>query len=469
MLYIKKIKDRSFRRFIYKKRKQDKLSRINKDKRRRAKKAKYKYLKYKGSNWNSQSFYNFLKHTPFANNKKIRAKINGDEATVKIPEVFSFMDNPDETISVYNLLYQISKNKQVTKVFIDHRNCKVLGLGASTVMDAFVMNLKNHKKQQSKKIQIHGRLPRDPYINMVLQVSGILKNLNIITDELDQLLEDTSGIEILDLVLGGKHSSTLKVSPQATSAEISTLISDYFNRCLQTQDYSLTDEGYALFCHMVGEVIDNCEIHSGDFCQWFTLGNYFIINKNEEYGECNLVLFNFGQTIYEGLKKHINSLGDNTTNKMAEQLKYSLEALTSQHLKKGFFGPNWNEEVLWTLYALQDGVSRCISEDEPDRGTGTVRLIEAFQEIGNTYDGKTSEMCIISGRAQIKFTGNYVMNSEMKENETRQIIAFNSQNDLNLPPDKKCVRLLKNHFPGTVISMKFYLDRKYFDDVLKEE
>ena len=34
---------------------------------------------------------------------------------------------------------------------------------------------------------------------------------------------------------------------------------------------------------------------------------------------------------------------------------------------------------------------------------------------------------------------------------------------------KSNVELLKDSFPGTVIAMKFYLDKKYLDSVIKED
>lgn len=456
------------RLYYYRSRKRNKLFRYIRDKERRRKKAVIK--KIQKSTWNNSSFYQFLKRKSFIQNKKTRIKFNQDnEAIVKIPEIFSLAKNPEETIAVYNLLYQIAKNRNINKILIDHSNCKVLGLEASTVMDVFVINLEKHKKLQGKDVYIHGKLPDDPFLRIVLHVSGILKHLNISDQNIDELVEKTDGIEKLDLIKGGKHSGTLKVSTNIGSASASTLISDYFNKCLATQGYELSGDGYSLLCHMVGEVIDNCQIHSGEFCQWFTLGNYFIVNQVDEYGECNLVFFNFGQTIYEGLKDQFKDLDYTIRDKKLIDTKISLDKLTALHSQRGFFGPKWNEEVLWTLYALQDGVSRCISEDEPDRGTGTVRLIEAFQEIGNTVDGKEPEMCIISGKSQIKFSNKYRMKAEIKDGEKRQIIAFNDQNDLKIPPDTNFVRILDSYFPGTIISMKFYLDKSYIGNALKEE
>lgn len=46
----------------------------------------------------------------------------------------------------------------------------------------------------------------------------------------------------------------------------------------------------------------------------------------------------------------------------------------------------------------------------------------------------------------------------------RNIITFNKEQDLDLPPDKNYVKRLNNRFPGTIISMEFYIDRNYIND-----
>ena len=43
---------------------------------------------------------------------------------------------------------------------------------------------------------------------------------------------------------------------------------------------------------------------------------------------------------------------------------------------------------------------------------------------------------------------------------SRRIIAFNSGNDLYVPPDSRKVSHLRHSFPGTLTSLRFYLDRE---------
>ena len=48
-------------------------------------------------------------------------------------------------------------------------------------------------------------------------------------------------------------------------------------------------------------------------------------------------------------------------------------------------------------------------------------------------------------------------------NTNSRIIAFNPENDIYKPADADNVKYMKEYFPGTVISLKFYLDRSYIE------
>lgn len=401
------------------------------------------------------SFFSFINDSEFYSSEKfIKFRRN---AVIKIPKIFSLIEAPDEALKVYKQIYSIASKREVRGIYFDHSECEVLEIGASTVMDVFVINLERYLKIKGRKLNFSGKLPPDEKNKIALYVSGLLKHLEVTNIKMSKQINRVyKGIKTLELISGGKNTPTYRISPNAKSDDTQTKVVEYFSSCLETQDIGLNEEGMHFFLDLIGEAINNCELHSGEFCQWFTLGHYWM---QESYGECNIVLFNFGQTIYEGLKNSISS----------KELKESLELLSKEHNKKGFFnkGNDWDEETLWTLYSLQDGVSRCRSDDEPDRGTGTVKLIDAFQQIGDTFDGKKAKMSIISGRACIYFDGEYKLLEKDFDYDSRQIIAFNKENDLFLPPDKRYVKKNKNFFPGTVISMQFYLDKKFLEDIIE--
>merc|ERR1711916_213088 len=125
--------------------------------------------------------------------------------------------------------------------------------------------------------------------------------------------------------------------------------------------------------------------------------------------------------------------------------------------------------TLITLYALQEGVSRKrvddILDDDFDRGTGTMKLIRHFMSIGRKADGTKPLLSITSGKAHIKFDDTY----SVERIDQRNIAFLNRENNVNDLPDERFVKYLRNKFPGTVISMQFYLDRSYIESVLEGE
>ena len=117
---------------------------------------------------------------------------------------------------------------------------------------------------------------------------------------------------------------------------------------------------------------------------------------------------------------------------------------------------------LWTLYALQGGVSRRNYEKREigNYGQGTANMIQMFQDLGGDRIARP-KMCVLSGSTLVLFDGRY----RMVEKNGSRIIAFNRRNDLRKPPDSRCVRHLEHYFPGTLISMRFMLDRGHLSEI----
>ena len=108
---------------------------------------------------------------------------------------------------------------------------------------------------------------------------------------------------------------------------------------------------------LLTEIIGNAEEHGG---AWATIGHWAFTGTGENrFGECHIVILNHGKTIYESLSQVRDS----------GPLGRQLEALSDLHKRQGFFGfsQGWDEETLWTLYALQERISRY---------TGTPRGVE---------------------------------------------------------------------------------------------
>lgn len=437
---------------------------LKKKRRRNKKLVRAKRNKPSNTVFNAKSFYTFLKKSKFSSHKR-KIKFNHKrQVVIKVPQNFSLIHNPESAIEVFEELNYIHK-LDIEGVYFDHSACTEIDIGASTVMDIFALNLNNYFRHR-KTLDFEGAYPKDTKVKSLLISSGIMSHLGVDNDARKNLI-DAGITKPFNLLSGGRHTSTFRVGNSTTlkssdGASVSDLaatkVVDYFLECLETQGFGLEAEGQAYLTQIVGETINNCELHSGEFCQWFASG-YYYSHANDQCGELHLSIVNFGQTIYEGLKYCSKS----------QKTKDELTNLSNEH--SGFFRINkWDEETLWTLYALQDGVSKEKTDDSGvDRGNGTIQLISAFQSIGGNMNGGIPEMSIISGNSYIYFNTDPISKlSKVNVGGTeRYHVAFNETNDIRKPPSDKHVRKLKNYFPGTAITMRFFLDKKYIERVKK--
>lgn len=393
--------------------------------------------------------YNFLLNKNF--DQPADFEVNQEKIILQIPKSFSLIENPDSSLEFIRKLFDLCVKYKGSQIYFDHSNCEELEIAASTIMDLLIINLKKFSTIYRWDLHLEGQLSKVVHVNEILQASGLLKHLDVSIAQYDK-----SKIKCLELIKGGSVNSGISFMSMDTG-EAATRITQYFNECLSTMGVEFSEDGNDSISQIVSEVIANCKEHGGDFHQWFALGHYSttLSSPREEFGKCSIVIFNFGQTIYEGFLLPTSS----------PDIINSLKAKSDLHMKKGYFLTHrWEEESLWTLYSLQEGISRDrdTSPEKPGRGVGTIKLIESFQRFGNTSTGKNAKMAIISGGTYIYFDGKFRMQKKVMDNlETRMVIAFNENNDLDIPPNPNYVKKLKNFFPGTIITMDFYLERNY--------
>lgn len=366
-----------------------------------------------------------------------KSKILSGVVNLKVPDVFCFSRNPDEAISFINQVYSCATDLNVTKLHFDHTSCVTMGVCASTIMDIILLQCKKWRNSVKSPINYSGNLLRDGRISKntevdrLLKASGILKHLNIYDKPID-------AVECLNLIQNGE------------SALVAESTIDYINRSLARHNLVLSPEGANYFGQLLGEISDNCSQHGGDGAVWYTLGHYSF-NKQTSEGKCQLVILDFGNTIYEGLK-------NTATTGMKKRIdKYVKRSWT-------LFPSRESEETLYTLFSLQQRVSR-FEQKGIVRGNGTITFLDAFQNLfNNDSSTKRSMLSITSGRCSILFDGTYTLQEEVYPSGYRnKTIAFNSKNRLNVPPDRNYVRTLKNKFPGTIISMELYINNALID------
>ena len=284
--------------------------------------------------------------------KPLRAE-GAREAEFSIPRNFSLISAPNESLKTLTLLRRTLALPSLKEITLDYSQCESLDLCASVVQDVLALRGKRQAGMRSRQILVSGRFSQKPEIDIMLVSSGILKHLR-----------HPISLSIPPEILARLRSSNLKTGtptpPNLTSeTELAgSSLADFFDECLRTEQYHLKPEWKSKLIDLITEVLDNAEQHAGGARQWYTIGFYNRHENPEEGGECHIVLFNFGETIYESLNRPDTS----------EEMKRPIRDLADEHRSQGFFRfltehigvffPIWSEESLWTLYALQEGVSR---------------------------------------------------------------------------------------------------------------
>ena len=368
--------------------------------------------------------------------------VHRGRATVLVPARFSFYEDPESALGVLSALATLMDRRDFTEVHLDHSKCEYLDLGASVAMDVVALELRNFFVRRGRHIDFSGTYPKDPSVREILRTTGIIKHLGVH----HEIRQDFERYRLFELFAGTKRP----VKPRESSdhERAAQRLVEYLAACLGGQGCQLTREGYRDITKMVTEVLNNAEEHSGSH-RWWVIG--YLRQETRDLGQCNVAMLNLGRTIYQSLTDRASD----------PRMRRRMKALSRLHRMRSLFRGGWSEEALWTLYSLQEGVTRFRPEEGGDtRGLGTVRLIETFQDLGRRADEAASpRMCLVSGSSHIRFDGRYRMKS--RGPEERRIIAFNEANSLGAKPDPEAVMALGGFLPGTLISMQFFVDGRY--------
>jgi hypothetical protein len=366
------------------------------------------------------------------------------EVTLEVPKTFSFIESPDSAIEFLSAVVRAVRAR-TPSIKIDHSACKRLDLCAEAVLSAIAF-----EGRQALGSRFSGWLPVDNELRSIALASGLPKFLGGAREEFK---------EFHCFPLRHGHMRRERARRSSEREHVATELTTYFESCYSLRGWRLGDDALEFLSTIVGEVIGNAEDHSRERDWWAAA--YLRESNNGGPADCHLAIFSFGQTIHQSLLL----LGPRS------YLRRQLDSLTRTHAVRGFFQPDrWTEENLWTLYALQEGVSRYNSADKAlntDRGQGTADMIEFFQELGGNASGHAPpKMCVVSGATQILFDDKYAMSKkQVAVGFRRRVLAFNASNDLSERPNTNNVRPLKHFFPGTLISLRFFVDDKYLSEL----
>ncbi len=375
--------------------------------------------------------------------------------SVKVPKVLSFIENPERSLTFVNTFRALLEFGKLRQIDFNYTNCEKLDLCASVVLDVLAIRAKKQRSFRNLKLRFSGTFSGKPEIDIMLASSGMLKHLGVPANLPPELLER---LRFCELRQGRASSPEVSSETELAASDLA----EFFDQCLLAEGHRLKRTWKGNLIQLITEVLDNAEEHGSGNKIWYTIGYYNKFETESEGGECHIVIFNFGESIYDSLNR------DDTS----ADLKKQISELAREHQRRGYFAvqvedlgvliPIWQEESLWTLYALQEGVSRFRNKPEGiDRGNGTVKMIEFFSELASGEP----RMALLSGKTHILFDGRYKITPVNVGGETRKVIAFNDANDLNQRPDERYVRTLSNPFPGTLVSLRFQLKQSDLSNI----
>ncbi len=380
---------------------------------------------------------------------------------IEIPEVFSFYENPDgSTQFLRELATRLSKNiDRPVNLFLSHKNTKKIGLAASWEFDGVInWYLKEVSKKYKVKVRLGGEISDNKNVNNFLLSFGIMNQFRINTKKFDQALFD---IDYQSKYLGCKINGNSRELFRGGNA--STELANYFNTCFLHNGFYIKEEALADLTASLGEIIKNAEEHSGrEITDWSVLGFYDKENHN-----CSFAVINKGQSIYDSISDETSTAKDsiNKINKVLTSHKSFIEK------QKDKIKRNRYKEAIWTLMALQDGISSKREESgrASTRGQGIMDMLEFIELVNDRSINNT--ISIVSGYSGIKISNKYpIIKKKVSHecrNEIRRFIILNKRRDLKYPPDRGSYEILRNKFPGTVFTGNFVIDGKYIEQKLK--
>ena len=374
-----------------------------------------------------------------------------DDGKLMVPELFSITENTEESMYFLKRLFHCLYTEKPKLIIIDYSLCDYLDVDASACMDLILdgfIRYYNKCLNKGHKVKIDRILPKNfenkPHIKNVLFSIGAFRNLK----KFETIKSPDSNFIPFHLRIGDNVQDKAGIFKEIHETEIV----DYVIDCLASSGHELTSTAESNLSKVVGEVMANAEEHS-NFRFRYAIGYFVKPNKiNNDLGVFKLSIFNFGQTVYESFSKN-----DNCNSIIVEQMKDLSQQFTD---KSWFKKAKFEEETLWTLYSLQEGVT---SVKNWKRGKGTIRFIDRFFKLkGDDCSDNVSKLTLISGNSKIIFDGTYPLQEIIKGNDEKpmQVMTFNNSGKISELPNDKYVTFVPPTFPGTLITAKICLTDK---------
>jgi len=367
---------------------------------------------------------------------------NKRDATAQEIDVkdFSFIDNPQETLKIFQNMAEAESNKALHSCTINFwdsgiRDISPYLLLGSVMSQMFPFFSGGHMEVSLKHVVRDLQLDKDWKIN------------------LRDIEEPDPNILALP-VLRKEHieQENKEIDTGSAREKVATKIRIMFDQWLSVvsdQKISLSEYGRSYLWNIISEVLDNAERHAiinseRSDGKW-SVTCFMEYKKESNDYTCCMSFFNVGASIAE-------TIGTSTDPSMTSRLRTYI----AKH-------KHYDEELLTTVFALQDNSTR--KNGESVGGYGLMSMVNFIQKMGKTNKPEhLPKIVIISGHSYVKFADGYIVQNygDVAGNRYQW---FNKSNSEEEPPDAAYIFRLQGYIPGTIITTRFSLDK----DILTNE
>jgi len=366
-----------------------------------------------------------------------------DDGHLQIPKIFSLIDNSVESFEFLKRLFVILLGQKSEKVILDYGKCERIDVDASICMDVILADFIkyfNRCKDRGHEVRTKFIVPKNfenPQIMRILFSIGAYRNIAQIEIKFPDIIA-------LPVLIGNQDDTN-----RWGKCEIdATKIVEYIKKCIDRMHRTLSPDSEDSMYKVLGEIITNAEEH-GTLKYRYAIGFFQEIEDSDDhFGIFNFSIFNFGETIYQKFKS------PSCENKKVVDQMTDLSSLYTD--KKWLRKAEFEEETLWTLYALQEGVT----SKERKRGNGSIQFIENFFKLkGDMTKDNISSMVVVSGNTRIIFDGTYSIIKKPQGGVEKpfKMITFNESGEISEVPNKKFVTFAPHFFPGVLISARILI------------
>lgn len=377
------------------------------------------------------------------------------DTVIQIPKIFCFCTNYNDSIQAIKLFASSVYDYLGVDLTIDFSKCTKVDTAALFMLQIIrieilekISFIQNRLKFVNVMPVIKVTPPKSRDTVRLLLIAGFP-----ISEHAIENLEDDSNLVPIHNMGYLKGSKSQRHYLENKKSVYTSQVVSYLNSCLKEHSYELTEIETNNIDGIIGEVLSNAEDHSGTNF-WYITANFskeLLQSGSEVVGEMNLTIMNFGNSIYEAF---LNTKNENTET-------FSLVDRYTKKMFTEFPNSKFSEEQLYMLATMQEQISRLKFERE-SRGTGTMKFINSFLQLGDFEDknkGYVPNLSIFSGRAHLICDNTF--KPFLKDNV--YCLSLNPENDLLKLPHTSHLKVLSEKFPGTLLSVKIYINKEHWD------